>query len=152
MADEHELGVSVATAAQHNTPTQTGGQACDSGSSAQKHRKIGKSITDGSQEVEVDGDGNAGDWQPHIIKLERASRSLINDSLAGCLRTAVTDHLQSYKHQSLATDLEQLQEAQHQCKRLRYRDEHWRAVLAALRLVVQEKRILQGALEALQKH
>ena len=148
---QQKVGRPGETAAQHSRLEQTGSEACDSSSRAQKQAKIGGIIDDSSHEGREDGSRDAGEWQPSIIMLRSAARSLINDSLAACLRTAITDHLQLYKHQSLAADLKQLQEAQQQCKRLRYHDEHWKAVLAALTLVVQEKRILQEALEALQE-
>ena len=151
MTDEHQLGMPGATAAQHSKLEHTSSQACDGSSSMQTHLKQGNLVNDGSQdEGEMGGHGEE-EWQPTVTALKSASRSLINDRLAACLRTAVTDHLQLYKHQGLAADLEQLQEAQCQCQKLRYRDEHWKAVLAALRLVVQEKRILQVALGALQE-
>ena len=149
--DDQKVGTPGAAAAQHSTLQQTGSEACDSSSRAQNQSRIGGIKNDGPQDVREDGSQDAGDWQPSIIMLRSAARSLINDSSAACLRTAIMDHLQLYKHQSLATDLKQLQGAQQQCKRLRYRDEHWKAVLAALTLVVQEKRILQEALEALQE-
>ena len=152
MEDEQKVGRPATMAAQHSTLEQTGSKACDSSSSAQEQAKRGEIIKEGSQGDKGDGPQDAGDWQPSIIMLKGAARSLIHDRLAACLRTAITDHLQLYKHQSLALDLELLQEAQQQCKRLKYRDEHWRAVLAALTLVVQEKRLLQEALQALQGH
>ena len=151
MTDEHQLGRPGASADQPSTPEQTSSQARDGSISVQEHPKRNEIINDGSQDEVEDGSHDEGEWQPSIITLKSAARSLINDRLAACLRTAVMDHLQLYKHQSLAADLEQLREAQRQCDKLRYRDEHWKAVLAALRLVVQEKRILQEALRALQE-
>ena len=133
---------------QHSTIKRPCSQACD-GSHVQKDQD--RKADDGLQHE--DGEHKNRDeeeWQPSIIPLRSVAKALINGRAAACLSTAVGEHLQMYKHASLTEDLEQLQKAQIQCKRLRYRDEHWKAVVSALRLVVQEKEILQEALKALQ--
>ena len=134
---------------QHRTIEGPCSQACNS-SHVQKDQD--REAPDGSQHE--DGQHNNCDeeeWQPSIIALRSsAAKALINGRAAACLSTAVGEHLRTYKHASLTADLEQLQRAQKQCERLRYRDEHWKAVVSALRLVVQEKEILQEAMKALQ--
>ena len=89
-------------------------------------------------------------WQPSIIVVGKASKSLINTRMAACLRTAIDKRLTLYRQTSLQADLVQLQEAEQQCSRLAYCNEHWKAVVSALRLVVQEKEILLKAQAALQ--
>ena len=89
-------------------------------------------------------------WQPSIVVLGKASKSLINTKMAACIRTAVDKRLSLYRQTSLQADLVQLQEAEQLCSKLAYRDEHWKAVVSALRLVVQEKQILLDAQAALQ--
>ena len=133
---------------QHSTIKGPFSQACN-GSHVLKDQD--READDGSQHE--DGEHNNYDeeeWQPSIVALRSAAKALINGRAAACLSTALGEHLQTYKHASLIADLEQLQRAQMQCERLRYRDEHWKAVVSALRLVVQEKEILQEALKALQ--
>ena len=89
-------------------------------------------------------------WQPSIVVLGKASKSLISTKMAACIRTAVDKRLSLYRQTSLQADLFQLQEAEQLCSKLAYRDEHWKAVVSALRLVVQEKQILLDAQAALQ--
>ena len=89
-------------------------------------------------------------WQPSIVVMGKASKSLINAKMAACMRTAVDKRLSSYRQTSLQADLVQLQEAEQLCSKLACRDEHWKAVVSALRLVVQEKQILLDAQAALQ--
>ena len=88
-------------------------------------------------------------WQPSIVVLGKASKSLINTQMAACIRTAIDKRLSLYSQTSLQADLVQLKEAEQECSRLAYCDEHWKAVVSALRLVVQEKQILLDARAAL---
>lgn len=90
------------------------------------------------------------EWQPSLIMLGSATRSLINDKAAACLGTAIEARLQTYRQPGVQADVKQLREAEQQCHRLKYQDEHSKAVVSALRLVVQEKEILLDALHAVQ--
>ena len=90
------------------------------------------------------------EWRPSIIVVGKASKSLINTRMAACLRTAIDTRLSLYQQTSLQADLVHLQEAEQQYRRLADCNEHWKAVVSALRLVVQEKEILLNAQAALQ--
>ena len=89
-------------------------------------------------------------WQPSIVVLRKAVKSLISTKMAACIRTAIDKRLSAYSQTSLQANLVQLQEAEQECRRLAYRNEHWKAVVSALRLIVQEKQILLDARAALQ--
>ena len=89
-------------------------------------------------------------WQPSIIVVGKASKFLINTRMAACMRAAIDMRLSLYRQTSLQADLVQLQEADQQCRRLAYGNEHWKAVVSALRLVAQEKEILHNVQAALQ--
>ena len=151
MEREQERSSPDATAAEQSTVEHAASHAC--GDNGVQHDKgSGKSPHDGSQDDNVRGSSDEEKlWQPSIIGLRSMVKTSISSRPAACLRTAVTEHLRLYKHETLSATQEQLEEAQRQCKRVRYRDEHWRAVLAASTLVLQEKRILHEAVEALEK-
>ena len=90
-------------------------------------------------------------WQPSVVVLGKASKSLINTQMAACIRTAIDKRLSLYSQTSLQADRVQLQEAEQECSRLAHRDEHWKAIVSALRLVVQEKQILLDSRAALKR-
>ena len=87
-------------------------------------------------------------WQPSLLVLSKGPNALISSTTAACLRAALQGHMELYKESTLAVDVERLHIAEQQCKLL-YRDEHWKALASALRLIVQEKEILRDALQAL---
>ena len=105
------------------------------------------SLQHGSAEIQAQTEKA---WQPSIIVVGKASKSLINTRMAACMRPAIDKRLSLYRQTGLQADLLQLQEAEQQCSRLGYCNEHWKAVVAALRLVVQEKEMLLNAQAALQ--
>ena len=117
-----------------------------------EHGKVGNSMSaadlsaqHGVSEEHVHGEEP---WQPSLLVLSKGPKALINSATAACLRAALQDHLELYKEPTLAVDVERLCTAEQQCELL-CRDEHWKALASALRLVVQEKEILRDALQAL---